>query len=302
MRRRTLLTSHFVLLPSSFLLLTSLVCLAACSRSGSREPAPAADDLIALNNRGVGLMGQYDFAQARDLFMGLAAAHPERLDLQVNLAIATLNRQQEGDDARAQETFRRVLAADSKQLRAHYGLGLVLLNDGHASDALPHFTFVTEQDPGDSFFDYDLDRRLDLLTANGHIEDENNKVQASQRYLQPPHGDLDVVLTTVTGAPRLLRNDQRSGHHWVRLVLTGAHANRDAIGSVIEVRVGGETLRRAVMPTRGYLSQSELPATIGLGDRAKVDEVRILWPDGSVQVVHDVAVDYQRGSSSPNGE
>jgi hypothetical protein len=182
------------------------------------------------------------------------------------------------------------------------------------------------------FFDYDLDGRLDLLTANGHIEDEINKVQASQQYLQPPHlfwnagaagrasfvsappratdglfrpmvargaavadidgdGDLDVVLTAVRGAPRLLRNDQRSGHHWLRLVLTGTHANRDAIGSVIEVRAGGETLRRTVMPTRGYLSQSELPVTIGLGAAARVDEVRIRWPDGSVQIVHDVAVD-----------
>ena len=37
------------------------------------------------------------------------------------------------------------------------------------------------------FFDYDLDGRLDLLTANGHIEDEINKVQASQQYAQAPH-------------------------------------------------------------------------------------------------------------------
>src|SRR5258708_14784827 len=36
------------------------------------------------------------------------------------------------------------------------------------------------------FFDSDLDGRLDLLTANGHIEDEINKVQASQQYAQPP--------------------------------------------------------------------------------------------------------------------
>jgi hypothetical protein len=36
------------------------------------------------------------------------------------------------------------------------------------------------------FFDYDLDGRLDVFTANGHLEDEINKVQASQTYAQPP--------------------------------------------------------------------------------------------------------------------
>jgi len=35
------------------------------------------------------------------------------------------------------------------------------------------------------FFDYDLDGRPDLFHANGHIEDEINKVQASQQYAQP---------------------------------------------------------------------------------------------------------------------
>jgi enediyne biosynthesis protein E4 len=49
---------------------------------------------------------------------------------------------------------------------------------------------------------------------------------------------------------------------------------------VIEVRVGSVTLRRTVMPTRGYLSQSELPVTIGLGDDERPDEVRVRWPDG----------------------
>src|SRR5207302_1047588 len=34
------------------------------------------------------------------------------------------------------------------------------------------------------FFDYDLDGRLDVLTANGHLEEEINKVQQSQQYKQ----------------------------------------------------------------------------------------------------------------------
>jgi hypothetical protein len=37
---------------------------------------------------------------------------------------------------------------------------------------------------GVQFFDYDLDGRLDLLTCNGHLEEEISKVQASQKYQQ----------------------------------------------------------------------------------------------------------------------
>jgi hypothetical protein len=95
----------------------------------------------------------------------------------------------------------------------------------------------------------------------------------------------------VKGAPRLLRNDLARSHHWLRLTLQGTRANRDAIGALVEVRVAGEMLRRMVMPTRGYLSQSELPITIGLGDRASVEDVRVKWPDGSVQQVRNVTVD-----------
>jgi enediyne biosynthesis protein E4 len=38
---------------------------------------------------------------------------------------------------------------------------------------------------GAFFFDYDLDGRLDLLTCNGHLEPEINKVQPGQTFAQP---------------------------------------------------------------------------------------------------------------------
>lgn len=180
------------------------------------------------------------------------------------------------------------------------------------------------------FFDYDLDGRLDLLTANGHLEEEIAKLQKSQKYQQPAQlfwnagdrgfvsvsaekagsdlfkpivgrgsafadidgdGDLDVVLTQVGGSPLLLRNDQSLGNHWLRLKLVGKKANRDAIGAWIKVRIGNQTLARQVMPTRSYLSQSELPVTIGLGKAATPDEVEIKWPNGQVQKLTDVKVD-----------
>ena len=183
------------------------------------------------------------------------------------------------------------------------------------------------------FFDYDLDGRLDLLQANGHLEGEINRVQSSQHYRQPPQlfwncgsncrssflaqssesggdfatalvgrgasyadidgdGDLDVVITQNGGPPLLLRNDQATGHHWLRVKLTGTAANRDAIGAWVEVRTGETAQRRQVMPSRSYLSQVESVLTFGLGKADKIDSVEVFWPDGSHQLLHGVNVDF----------
>lgn len=178
------------------------------------------------------------------------------------------------------------------------------------------------------FFDYDLNGYLDLLTANGHIEPEIQKIHSKQTYAQPPQlfwnsgrklndggfvlvppekcgndlyqplvgrgsayadvdgdGDLDVLITQVNGPAHLFRNEQKLGHHWIRARLVGRKSNHDAIGAWLKVRVGNKMFSQQVMPARGYLSQSELPITIGLGDATRIEEAQVLWPDGTRQNV-----------------
>jgi hypothetical protein len=98
-------------------------------------------------------------------------------------------------------------------------------------------------------------------------------------------GDLDVVIAQINGPPRLFRNELTPHPNWIRIKLVGTKSNRDAIGAWVKLRSGGRTLWRQVMPTRGYLSQSELPLTFGLGNSTKVDEITVHWPDGAVQHV-----------------
>jgi hypothetical protein len=104
-------------------------------------------------------------------------------------------------------------------------------------------------------------------------------------------GDLDVVLTQTGRDALLLRNDQETGHHWLRVRLAQEGPNRDAIGAWIELEVGGERQRRQVMPTRGYQSQSELAVHFGLGEASAIDSLEITWPDGTAQSVEPPGVD-----------
>jgi hypothetical protein len=175
------------------------------------------------------------------------------------------------------------------------------------------------------FFDYDLDGRQDVLSANGHLEEEISQIQKSQQYRQPAQlfwncgptksgcfapatanhagadlfrpivgrgsayadidsdGDLDVIITQTGGKPMLLRNDQALKNNWIRIKLTGTRSNHDAIGAWVHARFGGKDVWRHVMPTRSYLSQSELPITIGLGKNTSVELLEVKWPGGSMQ-------------------
>lgn len=180
------------------------------------------------------------------------------------------------------------------------------------------------------FFDFDLDGRLDLFQANGHLEEEINSVQSSQHYKQQiqlfwncgndcsvsyiavqntaafsnalvargasyadidADGDLDIVVTQVNARPVLFKNNQTTGHHWLRVKLIGTHTNRDAIGAVVELVTKNGVQRQRVMPTRSYLSSVELPLTFGLGTNTEIEELRIYWSDGSIQTLSDVPTD-----------
>jgi hypothetical protein len=94
-------------------------------------------------------------------------------------------------------------------------------------------------------------------------------------------GAPDVVLTGNGGPAYLLRNDNKLGNHWVRLKLAGdgVRSNKSAIGAVVTLEADGHVQRREVAAARGYLSQSELVLTFGLGKTTKIDRVTIRWPD-----------------------
>ncbi len=104
-------------------------------------------------------------------------------------------------------------------------------------------------------------------------------------------GDLDFVLTQIDGRPRLFRNEQSLGRRWVRIRLRGVRQNREGIGAWIKLTGAGRTLWRQVMPFRGYLSQSELPVTIGLGTADAVERLEIIWPGGKVQTVDNIPLE-----------
>ena len=176
------------------------------------------------------------------------------------------------------------------------------------------------------FFDYDNDGWPDIFVADGHIENEIERVQKRVSYAEPPHlfrnlgggkftevtdqmgkpfstpkvaraasyadidndGFLDVLLTTNAG-PAYLFHNEGGANHSLRIKLVGTKSNRDGIGAIVRVVSGNDKQWKMLRSGSSYLSQSELVLTFGLGQQAKADAIEVQWPSGQVDKLSNVA-------------
>jgi tetratricopeptide (TPR) repeat protein len=168
---------------------------------------------------------------------------------------------------------------------------------------------------GVAFLDYDDDGRLDLISANGNLNDgrpyqpfplpvhlmaggPNGRMADVSTDAGPPWsiprmgrglsvGDLDndgktdAVVVSENEPISYFHNRTRSGNS-ITLRLLGQKSNRDAVGAKVIVQSGN---RRQVAERFGggsYQSSSDLRLHFGLGDDAQVDSIEVHWPSGQM--------------------
>jgi hypothetical protein len=182
---------------------------------------------------------------------------------------------------------------------------------------------------GCGFFDFDNDGWKDLLLVNGHAFPEVDRLNVDVTYKQrailyhntgngrladvsesagpallarhasrgAAFGDIDndgsieVVVNNQNERPSLLHQTITNKNHWMILKITGARANRSAIGAKVMVKAGDAVQTDEVRSGGSFLSQNDLRLHFGLGRATRIDEIRIQWPGGGQQVVTNAAVD-----------
>ncbi|UCE62221.1 MAG: CRTAC1 family protein [Phycisphaerales bacterium] len=173
---------------------------------------------------------------------------------------------------------------------------------------------------GGGLFDYDNDGHLDIFIANGNAHHEYTEedvlvrndgkgkftdvAKKSGSYFREKFvgrgaafadydndGDVDILVMNLNGPAKLLRNDGKTGNHWLTIVPRLARTKVSAIGARVAVTAGGKRMVREVVGVTGYLSQSDPRAHFGLGRATQVDQVEILWPGGKTTKLENVKAD-----------
>ena len=200
---------------------------------------------------------------------------------------------------------------------------LYVANDGTAdrlyrADSFDSYNLVLGANLGDRghaqgvvFADLDNDTRLDLYVARSAEPDLMLIGDGAGGFARAPvgwpeadsgskgvacgdidgDGDLDIFVTR-DGAPNVLfENVIATTNHWFAVRLHGTAGNPGAIGARVEITAAGVTQMRQLTGGGGYLGMDGGPAHFGLGTATTVSELRIVWPDGTVQAAGPLAGD-----------
>jgi enediyne biosynthesis protein E4 len=205
------------------------------------------------------------------------------------------------------------IAGETNTLYRNEGDGL--FEDVTAVAGLAH-TSVAATGFGVQWFDFDNDGDLDLFAVNGEVR-RGSRAEGDFPYDQPNQlfrnnagefeeisslaggalqqsgvsrgaafgdidndGDIDVVINDAGGPVRLLLNQAAGRRGWLLVRLLDG--KRDAFGARAALqRPDRKPLWRQVGTDGSYLSAGDPRLHFGLGDEPRVEELRVIWADGS---------------------
>jgi hypothetical protein len=105
-------------------------------------------------------------------------------------------------------------------------------------------------------------------------------------------GDLDYVVNNINDSATVYRNNliqqKPNESNYIRAKFKGNTLNTMGLGAVVEIKYKNQIQIYEHTPYRGYLSSVEPIAHFGLGRIEKIDELKVKWQSGKVQIVKNL--------------
>ena len=172
------------------------------------------------------------------------------------------------------------------------GLKDLFVARGNVLDNIQEFSSRTYAEPNSVF------RNLGQMKFEDVSAETGPAMQVAAPYRGAAIGDLfntghmDLVVTSLNGNARILRNTTSNGNHWVAFKLVGTKSNKMAIGAQVKITTpDGKSQYDIVSTSAGDGDSRDPRAHFGLASFTTLKEVDIRWPSGVHQVLKDVPAD-----------
>ena len=105
-------------------------------------------------------------------------------------------------------------------------------------------------------------------------------------------GDLDLIVSQINKPPLVYKNMSReqANSNYISLQLSYKKPNIHAIGAKIFVYSRDNHQYQELHPGRGFLSSVTTVLHFGMGAQSIIDSIKIVWPDNTVQLLPQTAV------------
>ncbi len=105
-------------------------------------------------------------------------------------------------------------------------------------------------------------------------------------------GDLDLVVNNINQPSFVYQNHaELNPHHFIKLSFQGPEGNPFGIGCKLILKTPNGITTGQNYNTRGFQSSIEPQIVLGLGDLETIEQLEVIWPDGSVQNLTDISAD-----------
>jgi hypothetical protein len=103
-------------------------------------------------------------------------------------------------------------------------------------------------------------------------------------------GETDIIVANQNARVVILKNHCSKNNNWIQFGLEGKHANRSAIGAMVELFWDNQSQIQTVTGGIGFCSQNQRRLHFGLGKYKTVEKAIITWPGGKTDTIANPGV------------
>lgn len=104
------------------------------------------------------------------------------------------------------------------------------------------------------------------------------------------NGDLEIIINNIDDPASIFKNKSATINNFIKIKFEGTSKNKFGLGNRVYVQTAAQTQMQELTLTRGFQSSVAPEIHFGLNQAEKIDELEVIWTNGTSQTLKDLGV------------